>query len=86
MNDDQEPSDRIEVIILGRVLGTAEGWDGEPGECIWFYEFEPKDGISLGKGDLQVDFNSGAIGIQTNAGGIDEPVDIVEFLTGVAKQ
>lgn len=38
--------DRTEITILGRVIGTASGWDfwdgSRSGNGMLFYEFEPK--------------------------------------------
>lgn len=82
MSDDE---DRIEVDILGRNLGTASGWDGDPGECIWFYEFQPRDGVDLKSGDLQIDFVKGLIGIQGPEGEILDPEDAVYFLNEVKR-
>jgi len=77
--------DRLEVNILGRNLGTASGWDGEPGENIWFYDFEPVDDIDLPKCTLSIDFTKGEIGAQDDEGLVQLPLDIVSFLNGVAK-
>lgn len=81
----EEAEDRIEVDILGRNLGTASGWDGEPSECISFYEFQPRDGIKLKFGELQVDFTKGLICLQDPEGEIEEPKDLVEFLYQVER-
>lgn len=35
--------------FLGRNLGTFTGWDGDPGESFWLYNFEPAEGIPLPK-------------------------------------
>lgn len=39
--------DRIEVKFLGKLLGTASGWDGDPGEHWWVYDFKPNEGCKL---------------------------------------
>lgn len=38
---DHMTKDRFTVKFLGRKIGTAEDWDGDPGEAIWFYNFIP---------------------------------------------
>lgn len=86
MDDDEPKDERIEVDILGRNLGTASGWDGEPFETIWFYDFEPSEGIDLQKGQLQVNFQTGEIGIADDGGEVQLPLDIISFLSEVAKQ
>lgn len=77
--------ERIEVKILGRVLGTASGWDGDPGEVIWFYDFEPKEGINLQKGELQFNFDTGNFGLPDEEGELIAPLDMVSFLSGVSR-
>lgn len=84
MIDEESEDKRMEVSLLGRKLGTASGWDGDLGECMWFYDFEPAESVILPKGELQVDFIRGLLGIQDGESGeIIEPKDIVEFLHGV---
>lgn len=79
-------SDRIEVIILGRKLGTASGWDGEPGISEWFCEFEPRKGIDLPKCDLVIDFLKGYIGAQNPEDGeIIDKQDVISFMASVAR-
>ena len=85
MTDIKEIEDRFEVNILGRNLGTAFGWDGEPSELIWFYDFEPRDGIALEKGVLQVNFIKGEVGMQNDDGEVSFPLDIISFLSGVSR-
>jgi hypothetical protein len=38
---------RIEVIYLGRLLGTASGWDGEPGQYLQFHDFIHAPDVAL---------------------------------------
>jgi hypothetical protein len=68
-------SDRTTVTILGRTLGTASGWDGDPGECIVLYDFEPLTGIDLPKGDLTFDEVNDTLG----------PHNAVEFLSTIPR-
>lgn len=79
-------SDRMNVAIHGRMLGTASGWDGDLGECTWFYDFEPSDGVALPKGNLQYDEANGFIGIQNSeTGKIDAPLDAPSFLASLPR-
>lgn len=48
-------SERMNVMILGRDLGTSDGWDGDPGETIWFYDFQPHHNVLIPLGDLHFD-------------------------------
>jgi len=52
-------TDRIDVIELGYYLGTASGWDGDPGEWTILYDFIPRPDLSLhnfGSGELEFDY------------------------------
>ena len=48
----------IEWKFLGRILGTATGWDGEM-EAFVLYNFIPAEGIALPPGSLQVEITEG---------------------------
>ena len=30
----------MDVVTMGRKLGVSSDWDGDPGECMQFYDFE----------------------------------------------
>ena len=70
---------KMRVITLGRLLGTATGWDGDPGECFWFYDFEPAPGVALAAcASLNIDLLKGEVIAQDKEGNaIGEAVDIV---------
>lgn len=34
-------SERMNVEYLGTSIGTASGWDGDPGQYVQFYDFVP---------------------------------------------
>lgn len=51
--------DRVEWTVLGRVIGTATGWDTLDGSDIILYEFVPTPEIDLPSGDLGVLFEKG---------------------------
>lgn len=60
---------RIETMFPGKVLGTASGWDGDPGEVWWVYDFEPNDECELPKCEcLQFNELEGRIHTQTKDG------------------
>ena len=73
------PEDRIDVIYSGRLLGTASGWDGEPGRAIWFYDFKPA-GDWLGEGTLEIDEENGYIGLENDNGVMENGQDLPTFL------
>lgn len=79
-------SERIDVTILGRALGTASGWDGDPGKWICFYDFEPKAGIDLPPGDLNFNELKGLIGPASETGEMEDGKDIVLFLYDIARE
>lgn len=83
-----EDSERIDVIILGRRLGTASGWDGDPGEIFWYYDFQASPGINLPFQDLAIDFNGGYIGTTNPDDGEfvkESTKDIIHFMAGVPR-
>ncbi len=76
---------RITVVVLGRHLGYASGWDGDPGDAFWFYDFEPAEGTGLLKCDcFNIDLNKGEITPQDREGNaIDTTRDIATFCAGL---
>jgi len=57
------------VNFLGVELGKATGWDGDPGQTWWAYDFVPKDGVKLPACQcLQFDEDKGEITAQDNEG------------------
>lgn len=50
--------ERNEWTFLGRVIGSATGWDGEM-ESFTLYDFEPSPNIDLPSGDLQIEITTG---------------------------
>lgn len=32
---------RMKVVFVGQVLGSASGWDADPGEWTTYYDFQP---------------------------------------------
>lgn len=77
--------ERINVKLLGRTLGTASGWDGDPGEQIWFEDFLPKEGLALPTGQLGYSALEGLIGLTYEDGAFKEAFDVVSFLHGVPR-
>ena len=77
--------DRITISFLGRELGTASGWDGEPGECVWFYDFQPKGGVSLPACScFTIDEDQGVFRTG-DEDDLNPPYDIVETLRDIPK-
>jgi len=63
-------SKRMDVTWLGRTLGTASGWDGDPGDCWWVYDFQslPGDPMQVTCSCLQFNETEGTIEAQDNEG------------------
>lgn len=59
---------RTTYSFLGRKLGTGTGWDGDPAEVWWIYDFEPAEGVNLPSGDLYIDGTAGLIGLANEDG------------------
>jgi len=79
-------SKRITVSVLGRTIGTATGWDGDPSGWTCYYDFEPKSGIDLPIGDLYLNDNNGTIGLSNEETG--EPLnaqDVVTVLSAIPR-
>ncbi len=75
-----ESSERSEWVVLGRVIGTATGWDqAETFFSIYVYELEPAPGLNIPRGNVAIDFEAGWI----EAG--DHKVDLIEALRGLPR-
>ena len=61
--------ERLEVIVLGRLLGTASGWDRADDEFPYFYDFSPAEGVPIEAAYLlNVDYNKGIISTENREG------------------
>lgn len=72
-----------EVKIMGRVLGTNEGWDEAGDSCYVFYGFKPAEGVALPAGDLNFDWVSGQLQYYTEAGEVETTFDAIPFLASL---
>ena len=78
--------ERSEWIILGRVVGTATGWDQADTFVMQLYDFEPADGVGLPSNScISFDFEHGKAETFDDAGKLDVSLDIITALLG-AKQ
>ena len=77
---------RIDAVVCGRKIGTADGWDQMENNFIVLYEFEPAAGITIPAGDLAVDYDGGRLEIQNDDGEVTFMADIVAALTGLPKK
>lgn len=74
---------RIEVKVLGLVIGTASGWDELDTCVLYFYDFEPNNGINLPSKDLVVDFEDGLFMTYDDDGTETHSSSVLETLTGI---
>jgi hypothetical protein len=76
-------SERQEWIILGRVIGTATGWDQGDTFVIQIYDFEPAPGVNLPADEcISFDFEKGLAQTYDDAGQTKESFDIISALQG----
>lgn len=62
----------MKVVVLGKLLGTATGWDDQGEQCICFYNFTPSDQASSllpSSCCLEVDFGFGCITLTVDSDG-----------------
>ena len=72
---------RMDVVVLGRYLGTASGWDQMTDWIVGFYDFEPGTGVDLPSGFMQIDLeNTGNIEFVDDEGNVTQTFDAVEIL------
>lgn len=76
---------RTDLTILGRKIGTSTGWDGDPGEHIWFYDFIPDANVHLPAGDLYFDEHRGVLYISDDKGNPIQAWDVLSVLANVPR-
>lgn len=77
---------RIDAVVCGRKIGTADGWDQVENNFIVLYEFEPGTGITIPAGDLAVDYDGGRFEILNDDGEVTFEADIVATLAGLPQE
>lgn len=50
---------RNDAIVLGRKLGTFDGWSDLEFCVFSLYDFQPDEGVEIKAGDLKLDMNTG---------------------------
>lgn len=73
-------SERLEWEVLGRVVGTATGWDQQDTWIMMLYDFEPAEGVELPSGDVSFDFERGLATTYNDEG---EPVETVDLIASL---
>lgn len=82
-------SERQDLKILGRTIGTVDGWDGDE-DCFVYYEFKPNDVLKneLPEGDLNFEMTNGYFSYYTydeNGQKLDKRFDVLTILTMVQR-
>lgn len=71
---------REKTIILGREIGTNNGWGRGDALAFAFHEFEPAENIDLPPGGLWVNFESGKLEYYDDNGEVAQSFDIIDVL------
>lgn len=80
--------ERVDLIVLGRLMGTHEGWDGDMDSLI-FYRYVPNTlaGLSgLIEGDLGVDLLRGEFSYYNDDGSTRTKQDAIPILNRLPKR
>jgi hypothetical protein len=78
--------ERFEWVVLGRVIGTATGWDQADTFVMQIYDFEPDKEINLPKADcLTIDFEKGVAQIYDDDGQLKQDFDLINILKNSIK-
>lgn len=77
---------QIQVIILGRLLGTASGWDGADDPAVAYYDFEPEAGVRLQAGSfVEFSLDTGNVVYYNEDGDKTVTVDLVSLCQDIPK-
>lgn len=75
---------RMEWVVLGRVIGTGTGWDQADTFVMQIYDFEPAVNVNLPKSDcLTIDFEAGTASTCDDAGVVTSSVDLMSAIAGI---
>lgn len=75
-------NERMEAKILGRVIGTADGWDQVDDQAICLYDFQPNSATTLPNGTLTFDSVTGDLRVESPEDG--EPLFVGDAVTVLA--
>lgn len=73
-------SDRIDLIVLGRKIGTCDGWDSVDELAHVYYDFIPIIGLSIPDGDLRVLYSDGKFETYADEGDVIFAADIIDTI------
>ena len=87
---DSKISERFDVIVLGRVIGTASGWDTDGADNYQYFEFDPANGVNIPVSEvLSISYDSGTFETwksSTYEGGVTWGADIIDTLKDFPKK
>ena len=73
--------EHVEWVVLGRVVGTASGWDQADTFVMQLYDFKPSVGVNLPASDcITFDFDNGLAQTYDDNGNVTHSSDIIESL------
>jgi hypothetical protein len=77
---------RMQIKIMGRLLGEAEDWDSLDVFSVCFYKFEANSDVPLENADcVQMDYEKGIWEVVDESGGVVSSKDIVPLLAALPK-
>lgn len=71
---------RFDIRIMGCLLGTATGWDGEMPTYAYYGFIPDETNKDMHEGDLQIDYEKGSAEIINEAGDITHTYNLVPIL------
>ena len=71
-------AERLDWEVMGRLVGTATGWDQQDTWVMMLYDFVPVEGIPFPTGDVTFDFERGTVTLYNDDGVATDVVDFVE--------
>lgn len=76
-----------ELKILGRVIGTFDGWDSWDGDMdeMVFYKYQPEGTIQIQPCDLSVNYTDGVFKSYDDNGELLWSKDIIETISHLSK-
>lgn len=73
-----------ELKLMGRVVGTADGWDECDYLSMQFYGFVPAKGFDMPAGTLYVDLDAGVLESYGDEGAVLAHKDFLIVMNGLA--
>lgn len=78
--------DRVEYVVLGRVVGTVTGWDDGDHEIILYNLVAAANARQVPDGDVTFDFELGLIKQYDEAGNVLKSIDMITALLEIPRK